>query len=58
MFRGCPCGSGLYREDNYDARGIFLAFTCDACHERKMGAYRSDVVVDPCYWHDEPINEE
>jgi hypothetical protein len=32
----CPCGSGEAREAQHDARGIFLRYTCDACHAEKM----------------------
>lgn len=42
----------------YDARGIFLTYTCTACHADKMAGYRQDVLDDPNYWHDEPIEEE
>jgi hypothetical protein len=42
----------------YDARGIFLTYTCDKCHDRKMSIYRPDVLTDPDYWHDEPIDED
>jgi hypothetical protein len=29
----CPRGSGKLRRENYDARGIFLCFSCDDRHE-------------------------
>ncbi len=32
----CRCGSGLYKEAQYDGRGIFLTFTCPKCHDKKM----------------------
>ncbi len=53
----CSCGSGLSREAQHDARGIFLTFTCAKCHERRMREFRSDVLSDPDYWHDEPIED-
>jgi len=56
--RPCPCGSGQASEWQYDARGIELCRTCDDCHERKMAGYRPDVLTDPDYWHDEPIEED
>ena len=56
--RECPCGSGLLRQDRYDARGIFLCFTCPVCEEKKLSQYRPDVLTDPNYWADEPIEEE
>lgn len=42
----------------YDARGIFLTYTCDKCHKRKMAGYREDVLTDSEYWADEPIEED
>lgn len=56
--RPCPCGSGLPSRWAHDARGIELCRTCEACHERKMAGYRPDVLTDPNYWADEPIEEE
>lgn len=58
MSAPCTCGSGKPREPQYDARGIFLAYTCEACHSDKMAGYRADVLTDPDYWHDEPIDDE
>lgn len=54
----CPCGSGLPSMWQHDARGIPLARTCDKCHEQKMATYRPEVLTDPGYWHDEPIDPE
>ncbi len=42
----------------YDARGIFLCWTCPACEVEKLSHYRADVLTDPNYWHDEPIDED
>jgi hypothetical protein len=42
----------------YDAHGIFLTYTCEDCHDRKMAEYRPDVLTDPSYWTDEPIGED
>jgi hypothetical protein len=56
--RFCSCGSGLLSFWRYDARGIELCRTCDACHDQRMKSYRTDVITDPNYWHDEPIEEE
>jgi hypothetical protein len=58
MMHPCPCGSGLDSEWQYDARGIELCRTCEQCHDDKMSRYRPDVLTDPDYWHDEPIDEE
>ena len=41
-----------------DARGTPLARVCDACIDRKVAAYRPDVLADPDYWADEPIEDE
>jgi len=54
----CSCGSGHYPNANYDARGIFLCYTCDDCHYEMMSGYRPDVLTDTDYWHDEPIEDE
>jgi proteasome lid subunit RPN8/RPN11 len=40
------------------ARGIFLTYTCEDCHDRKMAGYRPDVLTDPAYWTDEPIDDD
>jgi hypothetical protein len=41
----------------YDARGIELCRVCDKCVKVKLSKYRSDVLSDPNYWADEPIEE-
>lgn len=51
----CRCGSGLEKDAEYDARGIFLTYACDKCREQKLGRYRSEVLFDPNYWADEAI---
>lgn len=56
--RPCPCGSGLESDWQYDARGIELCRTCPKCHKEKMKKYRPDVLSDPNYWSDEPIEED
>jgi hypothetical protein len=56
--RDCPCGSGKDRWPNSDARGIFLCFTCDDCHDAKMAKYRPEVLTDADYWHDEPLDDD
>ena len=53
----CSCGSELPKGPNYDARGIFLTYTCKVCHEKKINGYRKDVLVNPSYDADEPIYE-
>jgi hypothetical protein len=54
----CTCGSGLPRSAAYDARGIFLTYLCHRCEREKLSHYRPDVLTDPNYWHDEPIDDE
>jgi hypothetical protein len=51
----CSCGSGKAKSAQYDARGIFLTYTCDDCHDRKMAEFRPDVLTDLSYWTEEPI---
>lgn len=52
----CPCGSGREAQAQYDARAIFLTYTCPACHKRKMAEFRPDVLTDKNYYADEPID--
>ena len=54
----CPCDSGLPAEAEFDARGIFLVYACDKCRKEKLSKFRPDVLTDPDYWHDEPIDED
>lgn len=54
----CPCGSGLPKEALYDARGIFCCYICDACEKEKRSRYRPEVLTDPEYVCDEPIDED
>jgi hypothetical protein len=58
MARLCDCGSGLEREWYLDARGIELCTACEKCWPEKKKKYRADVLTDPNYWHDEPIEED
>lgn len=58
MFRACPCGSGRAREEVRDAHGIFLAFVCDDCRDERLSGFRSEVLTDADYWHDEPLDDE
>jgi len=54
----CPCGSGEPADLRYDARGIPLGYMCSKCEKKKLSGYRPDVLTDPNYWHDEPIDNE
>jgi len=52
----CRCGSGWPSYWAYDARGIPLAKVCGKCEADKLATYRPDVLTDPGYWADEPID--
>jgi len=54
----CPCGSGEYRRELYDARGIFCTFICDQCEAEKRAKYRADIFTDSSYPTTEPIEED
>jgi hypothetical protein len=56
--KDCPCGSGLERYATYDARDIFLTYVCDKCALEKLKQFRPEVLNDPNYSHEEPIDEE
>jgi hypothetical protein len=56
--RKCDCGSGLYSFWEFDARGIELCRCCDACRAEKLSHYRPEVLTDPSYEADEPIEPE
>lgn len=42
----------------YDARGIYLCRVCDKCRKAKLSRYRKDVLENPQYESDEPIDPE
>ena len=42
----------------HDARGIPLCKVCDKCEEVKLAQYRRDVLGNPLYIADEPIEPE
>jgi len=56
--RMCSCGSGLYPEPEYDARGIYLTRACDRCRKEKLSGFRPEVLSNPSYEVDEPIDED
>jgi hypothetical protein len=56
--RLCPCGSGEYGEPRNDARGIYLTTCCDRCLAARMAQFRPEVLTDPNYETDEPIEED
>ena len=39
----CDCGSGLQREEQKDAMGIFLCYTCPKCEKEKLSQYDPSV---------------
>lgn len=51
----CPCGSGKCPERLYDARGIYCCLYCDDCEQEQRSKYRADVLTNPNYECDEPI---
>lgn len=54
--RECPCGSKEWPEAQHDGHGIFLCYTCDKCHAKKMRGYRPDIMER--YECDEPIEAD
>lgn len=56
--RICPCGSGQESWWARDARGIEIARVCSACIKVKLAPYRPEVLTDPNYEADEPIEPE
>ena len=58
LFRPCSCGSGLESQEILDARGIYICRVCDQCRDAKLKGYRPEVLTDPNYETDEPIEPE
>jgi len=56
--RPCPCGSGKASWWENDARSIPLARVCPDCKDRILAKYRRDVLTNPDYEADEPIEPE
>lgn len=54
--RHCPCGSGNFPEAQFDARDIFMCYTCEECETDKLKTYRRDILTDPNYYADEDID--
>jgi len=44
--------------EEYDARGIYLARVCEHCVKHKLSKYRPEVLSNPNYWANEPIEED
>ncbi len=54
-------GRHTHEEDNwpeYDARGIYLKTVCVACEDVAMLGFRPQVLDDPNYDHEEPIEPD
>ena len=47
-----------YSWEEYDARGFYLCRVCDKCKDAKLSFYRPEVLSDPNYWIDEPLEED
>jgi len=47
-----------YSWEEYDARGIYLCRVCEKCEEAKLSMYRQDVLTNPNYEADEPIESD
>jgi hypothetical protein len=58
MLTECPCGSGEWPWVGLDARGIPLGYMCGKCEKEKLAAFRPEVLTDPNYDHDEPIDPD
>ncbi len=56
--RPCPCGSGQESWWENDARDIPLCRVCEKCIDERLARYCADVLNDPGYECDEPIEEE
>jgi hypothetical protein len=56
--RPCSCGSGQIAEPQYDARGIYLTSCCDACRKERLAGFRPEVLNDPGYECNEPIEPD
>lgn len=54
----CTCGSGKESIWIYDARNIPLARVCHDCKEEKLSRFRPEVLNNPNYEADEPIEPE
>lgn len=54
----CPCGSGKFKHELYDARGIFCCYMCDDCEKKKREHYRLEVLTNPTYEADDLGDDE
>ncbi len=51
----CPPGQ---RRPLHDARGIFCAYVCDGCEQRRREEFRAEIFTDPNYECCEPVEED
>jgi len=56
--KACPCGSGEYKYELVDARGIFCAYVCSKCEDEKRKKYRIEIFEDPNYQCDEQVEAD
>lgn len=49
------CDPSSY-SSQHDARGLYLTKTCKRCHKAKLNKYRPEVLTNPNYQADEPID--
>jgi hypothetical protein len=56
--RPCTCGSGQMSRWINDARGIPLHRACPKCEAEKAKKFRPEVLTDPNYEAEEPIEED
>lgn len=56
--RPCPCESGLDSVWILDARGIPLCRACAKCRAARLSTFRPEILTDPNYQCDEPIEED
>ena len=54
----CPCGASNQSLEVFDARGIYIGRFCTSCKEDSLRQFRSEVLTNSNYDHDEPIEED
>ena len=57
-FQECPCGSNQVSQRLFDARGIYCCRICPSCEKQARARYRLDVLTNPNYDCNEPIEPE
>ncbi|MFZ9725631.1 MAG: hypothetical protein ACO3EH_00360 [Ilumatobacteraceae bacterium] len=56
--RICGCGSGEEAWITRDARGIPLGYVCSKCKKAKLAKYDWEILTNPNYYSDEPIDPQ